>query len=64
MAWPHQYLTWADGAFGKSYSPLTLVVQVAPRDLGRLLSPEGLPDPIGKWDKGDGGDLRTPFSSS
>lgn len=34
------------GAFRQFYSPLTLVVQVVPRDLGHLLSLEGLPDPI------------------
>lgn len=33
------------GAFRQFYSPLTLVVQVVPRDLGHLLSLEGLPDP-------------------
>lgn len=34
------------GASRQFYSPLTLVVQVVPRDLGHLLSLEGLPDPI------------------
>lgn len=40
------------GPFRLFYSPLTLVVQVVPRDLGHPLSLEGLPDPVGKWDKG------------
>lgn len=34
--------------FGHFYSPLTLVVQVAPRDLGLPLSLRGLPDPARK----------------
>lgn len=34
------------GGLRQFYSPLTLVVQVVPRDLGHLLSLEGLPDPI------------------
>lgn len=34
------------GASRQFYSPLTLVAQGVPRDLGHLLSLEGLPDPI------------------
>lgn len=42
-SWPNPYQELLSGQF---YSPLTLVVQVVPRDLGHLLSLEGLPDPI------------------
>lgn len=48
------------GASRQFYSPLTLVVQVVPRDLGHLLSLEGLPDPVESGAR----DIEASFSSS
>lgn len=43
-----QHRNQTHGELGHSYSPLTLVVQVAPRALGLPLVLEGLPDPTRK----------------